>query len=145
VPMTPATGSAPSGTPEAGEQSADGAARPPVFDRAALEALRELLGDDRELLTGIVSLFVSETDERLTAIRAAAASDDGDALRSAAHALKGSAAALGAAGLAALSADLEQLGSDGRTEAARARLGELDAAFTGAREALQVEVAERVA
>ena len=53
---------------------------------------------------------------------------DAPSLVSAAHALKGSAAYLGAARVRACAADLEQLGRDGEMAGARERCAALDAA-----------------
>jgi HPt (histidine-containing phosphotransfer) domain-containing protein len=60
---------------------------PIVFDRNA--ALAKLDGD-RELFADLVCLFLEESPKELAAARAALARQDGSALSSAAHKLKGS-------------------------------------------------------
>jgi HPt (histidine-containing phosphotransfer) domain-containing protein len=64
-----------------------------LFDEAA--ALR-FAGGDRRLLKQVVALFRSDSAARLRAIERAIRRHDGEALRVAAHTLKGAVAAVGA-------------------------------------------------
>jgi len=82
------------------------------LDSLVLDELRAVLGEDFAVL---VSTFVTDSDKRLSALRAAAAAADAGKLREAAHSFKGSALNMGARQLSALCRDVE----------ARARSGEV--------------------
>ena len=117
--------------------TADGA---PPLDRSVLSQLRELGAEsDTDLVSELVTLFGVETPPLLAAIRAAVAASDGDALRRAAHTLKGTSSSLGAHGLAALSAELERLGRNGHTAQAPALLAQLEHEYERVTGALEVE------
>jgi len=66
---------------------ADGAVYAGEFD---LEAAREALGGDEQLLALIATNFVEDAPQMLRDIRAAVSASDDKRLRQAAHALKGS-------------------------------------------------------
>jgi CheY-like chemotaxis protein len=76
-----------------------------VFDR---QSARERLGGDGRLLAELIALHRAESPALQRAVRKAAAAGDHDALRRAAHALKGSLATLGAPRAHAAAAALEQ-------------------------------------
>jgi CheY-like chemotaxis protein len=79
-----------------------------IFDeRAALSHM----GGDRRLLKEIVGVFRSDYPVSLQSIERAVGQRDGDALRSAAHKLKGSIATLGAVAGCRVAAELEHMGS----------------------------------
>ncbi|MBW3557178.1 MAG: response regulator, partial [Actinobacteria bacterium] len=94
------------------------------------EILAHLIGMDEEtgftLLGEVADLLARDTPPRLAQMREAVATGAPAALRQAAHALKGSAATLGATAVAALSAQLEELGKAGQLEGASPLLDELD-------------------
>jgi PAS domain S-box-containing protein len=126
-----ATPGAPAGGPAAPASAAVQDAT--LFDEAA--ALR-FAGGDRRLLKQVVALFRSDSAARLRAIERAIRRHDGEALRVAAHTLKGAVAAVGAASGRALASSLEQMGRTGQLRAAvqtfaelRQVLIDLDAAF----------------
>ena len=103
------------------EPPVDGSARA-VWDR---EASLERTGGDAALLGELAQVFLGDLPAKLEAIEAAVAGKDAEALRGAAHSLKGAVSTFGAepARLAALA--LEELGKSGRldgAEAAAARL-----------------------
>lgn len=87
----------------------------PVFDSAAALAL---VGGKRELVVRLVDLFLEQLDASIAAIVAAVRAGDPEAQKKAAHALKGSAAVIGAKRLRELAASLEQEGRAGRCSAA---------------------------
>jgi two-component system, sensor histidine kinase and response regulator len=89
----------------------------PAFERAA--AL-ERLGGDRALLSEVIQLFLEDCPIRVAAIRAAIDLRDAEGLCSEAHALKGAASNLSAVSLFETAEILEQLGRDGRFDAADA-------------------------
>jgi HPt (histidine-containing phosphotransfer) domain-containing protein len=92
------------------------AQRPPVDH----DQLMTRLGHDAELLADVVRLFLEDCPARLAAIKAAVDDRDGPRIRSTAHALKGVAGNLSAAGLFAATQLLERLGAEGRLDAAEA-------------------------
>jgi signal transduction histidine kinase/DNA-binding response OmpR family regulator/HPt (histidine-containing phosphotransfer) domain-containing protein len=85
----------------------------PVLDQGVIASLRELGGeDDPGLFIELVNLFLSDTPERLRALSEAMERHDPTALERAAHALKSSAANLGALELSALFRDIEAAGRE---------------------------------
>ena len=96
----------------------------PSADR---EALMNRVGGDEQLFNEVVELFLVDCPIRLTAIQAAVASGNCEAIRLAAHALKGSASNVSALGLSSAARTLERLGVERRIEAAPAALRNLSA------------------
>ncbi|WP_455833650.1 response regulator [Pseudarthrobacter siccitolerans] len=102
-------------------------AAPPALDQDRIAILRELGPEDgRGLLPEAVAAFRRELPARRSALQAAVADGDGPALVQAAHALKGSAANIGAAAVAGLCAELERLGRDGTPGGGDAALRRLE-------------------
>ena len=101
------------------EQGSDGdlPTIPAAIDAAGLLAR---VGGDHDLMREVVHLFLEDCPARLAAIRAAITDGDMDALRSAAHALKGAAGTLSAAGVVEAASVLERIGAEKRREAAEA-------------------------
>ncbi|WP_374970813.1 response regulator [Terrabacter sp. BE26] len=85
-----------------------------VLDLHRLEELRDLEPGDPSLLLRFIDRFGTGARQRLEELRAAHRGDDAEAQGRVAHGLKGSAANLGAAALAAVSKQVEDLGSAGR-------------------------------
>jgi HPt (histidine-containing phosphotransfer) domain-containing protein len=86
-----------------------------LFDRRL--ALEQLDGDE-ELLQELLALFLDEAPKRLAALEAGRRLGEPDQVREAAHALKGMAAQIGAAGLKDQAASIER----------KAKAGEIDSA-----------------
>jgi two-component system sensor histidine kinase/response regulator len=82
----------------------------PAVDRLALERLRVDVGDD-DALRRIAGLFVEGLAESRDQLRQASAAGDDDAVLRAAHRLRSSSATFGAHRLAALTRELEAVGS----------------------------------
>jgi two-component system sensor histidine kinase/response regulator len=83
----------------------------PVLDPDVITSLRELGGaDDPELLAELVNLFLSDVPERMRLLSEAVEKGDPRVLEREAHALKSSAANLGALGLSALFREIESAG-----------------------------------
>ncbi len=108
-----------------------------VFDEVA--ALRRT-GGDRRLLKELVALYRADAPTTMRQIAKALAARNAEALRDAAHALKGSVATVGGASARQAAATLEDLGKTGNlngTDAAlavlRTELSKLDQAFVAAR------------
>jgi two-component system sensor histidine kinase/response regulator len=95
---------------------------PVTFDEGALRA--RLSGDD-ELITDVIRVFLEDLPMRLAAIKDAVTARNADALRTAAHALKGAAANLSAGGLFEAAHALERLGAEARMNAADAAYRQL--------------------
>jgi signal transduction histidine kinase/DNA-binding response OmpR family regulator len=96
----------------------------PVVDEA--DALK-LAGGDQALVRELAQLFLKELPGKLAELRDAAAAGDPERVRIAAHALKGSAAAVGGRAASDASSRVEHLGRSGNLEAARQSLGDLEA------------------
>jgi signal transduction histidine kinase/DNA-binding response OmpR family regulator len=72
------------------------------------------VGGDRELLAEISRLFVDDAPQHLQRIRAALDARDSEALRRAAHSLKGAAANFDAEGVVSVARTFELMGRDGK-------------------------------
>ncbi|NUP59386.1 MAG: response regulator [Pseudarthrobacter sp.] len=104
-----------------------GGIRLPVLDPDRLAVLRELGQDDGgALLRAMLEAFQRESKMRLAALNAAFPAG-GNALIQAAHALKGAAANIGAASVASICAELEELGRTGPSGGDTAMLTRLEA------------------
>jgi len=84
-----------------------------VLDTSALDDLRACDPDDTGLLAELIDNFLADTPPRLNAIRRAADAAQPQDLVHEAHALKSSAAQLGARALSATCRQLEALGREG--------------------------------
>ncbi len=104
---------------------AEAATQEPEGPPADLEALKEMVYGDDEALREIAGLFLEDVQERLEALEHALEADDLDRARREAHTLKGASGNFRAARLRDLSAELEQLARQGRSQEARARLPDL--------------------
>jgi HPt (histidine-containing phosphotransfer) domain-containing protein len=104
-----------------------------VLDVDVITALAEELGDD-SIMAEVLSAYLQELPVRRDAMIAAAMAGDADAVRSVAHTLKSSSAALGATVLSVACADIEAAARGGDLEAVAAMVGRL-AARTEAAEA----------
>ena len=85
------------------------------IDRAEL---MERLDGDRDLLADVIAIFLDDCPRRLTAIKAAVDQGNAGRIEAAAHALKGAAGNLSAAGLFDAAQTLERIGAEGRISAA---------------------------
>jgi PAS domain S-box-containing protein len=82
------------------------------------DALRHRLSGDDALMTDVIQMFLEDLPVRLAAINDAVSGRDAEALRTAAHALKGSAGNLSAGELADAAHVLERVGAESRMDAA---------------------------
>ena len=99
------------------EQMAGGApaAVPDEANTLSVDVLARV-GGDRELLAEISRLFIDDAPRHLEHIRLALEARDGDALRRAAHGLKGAAANFDADGVVSAARTLEEMGRTGAFE-----------------------------
>jgi signal transduction histidine kinase/DNA-binding response OmpR family regulator len=99
-----------------------------------LAALHAYVGGDRELLCELLTIFSEECPGHLQAIRAALEPFDAEGLARAAHTIKGSLRAIGAARAASLAERLERAGRDGdaalTTDVVSGLEGEIDGLLT---------------
>jgi HPt (histidine-containing phosphotransfer) domain-containing protein len=112
---------------------------PPIEAIFNLRAALSHMGGDRRLLKEIVGLFRSDYPASLRNIEQAVGRRDAEALRSAAHKLKGSIATLGAVAGCRAAAELEQIGASNDLSEAhtaylhlRAHIDRLNKAFVTA-------------
>jgi CheY-like chemotaxis protein len=106
----------------------------PLLDRAA--AL-ERLGGDAALLAELVSLFQQDAPRLLSDLHAALNQQDAEALRRAAHSLKGAAAYIGATAISETAYRLERLAANGQLAEASRTLQELEQALSALQAVLQ--------
>jgi signal transduction histidine kinase/DNA-binding NarL/FixJ family response regulator len=102
------------------------------------QELLKRMGGNPKMLRDVAKIFVQDTPKRMTAIRKAIARNDGEALATAAHALRGSVAMLGGTGIADGVHKIETLGRQGS-------VGEADkilASFEGKLAAFETRMAE---
>ena len=118
--------------PESGPTGVDAHAE--AFDAAALR--RRVDGNDA-ILREVIGLFLEDCPARLAAIERAIKQRDAEALRQAAHALKGSAANVSAVRLADAASVLERIGADSRLDAAVGAWQQLSVETTHAIDALR--------
>jgi CheY-like chemotaxis protein len=115
------------------------------IDYDALQRIGALgSGSSSDLLSRVVRSYLDAAPPIIDVLRRAVEREDHEAISSAAHRLKGSSAQLGVVRVAALCADLEQLGRDngngnGTGEAPAALLGQLEKEFGLAQAALEEE------
>jgi len=108
-----------------------------VLDPAVLESLRSLnQPGEPDVVQEILTLFVAEAPARLAAIAGAVEAGDAPALQRAAHALKGSAAAIGATALQRICAEVEEVARSGVMAGASAGIESI----RGANAALHAEI-----
>jgi PAS domain S-box-containing protein len=101
--------------------------------RAAVMAkLRDIVGDEPDLLREILRAYLEDAPRVFDALKAAIAARDGHAAVRAAHTLKGSSANVGAKPMIAMFRDLEEMCKLERFDAAEATLARADAIFRNA-------------
>jgi signal transduction histidine kinase/DNA-binding response OmpR family regulator len=101
------------------------------------ELLRRV-GGNLKMLRDVAKIFVQDTPKRISAIRMAIARKDGEALATAAHALRGSLAMLGGASIADGIRKIETLGRQGSV----AEAAKILESFEGTLSAFQTRMAE---
>jgi len=104
--------------------------------------LRERLQGNDELLSELVQLVIDDAPVQIQAIASAIAEHSTSKLENAAHSLKGSAASLGANGLAAIARKLEMRGRDQNLTGAEDDLRELNSEWTSLKPELLAACAE---
>jgi len=95
-----------------------------------LDALRARVDGDDQLLQEVIAMFLNDCPQRLAALQRAVEAGDADAIRVAAHAIKGAAGNLAAMPLFNAASTLERLGVESRLEPAKAAWRQLRAEAT---------------
>ncbi len=126
------------------EEATDGSASPggitDPLDQSVLEGLRELGGP--ELLTELAELFLEDVSGQLEAMREAIEGDDALSVERVAHTLKGSCENMGATRIAALCAEIEEIGGSGDLARSSESLERIRAEFDRVRPALEAELSK---
>ena len=99
------------------------------FDLALIDELRELMEGDFDTL---LSTFISDSENKLSAIANAVSADNADDLKRTAHSLKGSSSNLGAVHLSELCFELEKMGRDNCLDLASQKLEDLRTSLSDA-------------
>lgn len=92
------------------------------LDPKALAQLLDVIGGDRAAFRELVQSFLDDGPGLVNGLAAAVEANDADALRRAAHTLKGSATDFGAVALEALCREIEAIGREGEVAAAASRV-----------------------
>jgi signal transduction histidine kinase/CheY-like chemotaxis protein/HPt (histidine-containing phosphotransfer) domain-containing protein len=108
------------------------------MDELDEQELLRRVGGNPKMLRDVAKIFVQDTPKRMSAIRKAITGEDGEALATAAHALRGSVAMLGGVGIAEVIREIETLGRQGSIGEARKIL----ASFEGKLSAFESRVSE---
>jgi len=85
----------------------------PILDETVLTNLSSSVDDDRSFVLELIETFLADGPDQLTAIDAACAEDDAEALVRPAHTLKSSSATVGALRLSTTARELEMVGRAG--------------------------------
>ncbi|NNM67695.1 MAG: response regulator [Spirochaetales bacterium] len=109
---------------------------PTVFDPAALDNLKELVGHNQANFLSLVESFLSETPGLLREVHTAYATKNPEALQRAAHTLKSTSRDFGALALSELSRQIEQLVKDGQFDQTSLGISQLNKSFDRAKEML---------
>jgi HPt (histidine-containing phosphotransfer) domain-containing protein len=119
--------------------SADDAASVAV-DLAALHSLEEAqIKGEPDLIVELINLFIEDAPQKLNALRNGFDEGDGQAVRHAAHNLKGSSASMGALRMASVCGELEEACGREALEGVGVLLGLLSAEYGRVRRVLEEE------
>jgi signal transduction histidine kinase/CheY-like chemotaxis protein len=122
------------------EQGGDGeGVQAAVAERVTFDegALLQRVSGDHDLMTDVIRLFLEDLPIRLAAINDAVTGRNAEALRTAAHALKGAAGNLSAGGLFDAAGVLERIGAESHMDAAEAAWRQLSVEATNVIEVLR--------
>ncbi|HED66668.1 MAG TPA: response regulator, partial [Planctomycetes bacterium] len=112
-----------------------------VLDMETIQSLRDLSGDDEpSLFEELVQIFLEDTPIRMADLEKAFEGADPDSLSGAAHALKSSAANLGALRLAEMFKKLEAAGREKQLESVESLIQNVRSEYQRVQEALEEEI-----
>ncbi|MCK5544075.1 MAG: response regulator [Desulfobulbaceae bacterium] len=117
----------------------------PVLEQEILERIRVLQRPGKPNVLGkIINLYLENSSGLITTVLKSVEQGDGAALCEAAHSLKSSSANLGAVSMAAVCKKLEDMGREGRTDAAKALIGRIESEYKSVSAALVDELDRQV-
>lgn len=98
-----------------------------IIDHSILDSYRPLQGEGQpDIVTEFIDVYLEDLPARMDRLRAAVTAAKVQEVRSAAHAIKGSAGSVGAVLVAALCAQLEENARAGTTDGADGLLGRVE-------------------
>jgi len=112
-----------------------------TLQREALDAIRELAGDNTDLLQQIVALYLDSTPGLLEQMKSGFANGDLTTIRNAAHTLKSSSANLGATELSKMCSQLEAAARAGAIGPETPSAQAIESEYEGVKSALLAEIA----
>jgi HPt (histidine-containing phosphotransfer) domain-containing protein len=107
------------------------------LNTAAVQALRESIGDDPEFLAELVGTFLEDSPAQLAELRAATARGSADDVRRGAHTLKSNGATFGIVRLTDICRELEGRAGEGNLDGAEELVTAVAEALADARPALE--------
>ena len=113
----------------------------PLLEQETLERIRSLQRPGKpNVLAKIINLYLQNSPGLMKIVHESMEQGDGVALCEATHALKSSSANLGAIRMATVCKNLENMGREGRIDAAKALIGRLESEYKSASSALADEL-----
>ncbi|MBN1303744.1 MAG: Hpt domain-containing protein [Anaerolineales bacterium] len=111
------------------------------LDTTALDVYREMLGEEAEaFVKDLVNTYIKSTTKLLEYAQSALQQDDVETFTRTAHTIKSSSAALGAAALSQIAAELEMAGRTGDISQVQPEYKRLKAEFIKVRQALTLMI-----
>jgi HPt (histidine-containing phosphotransfer) domain-containing protein len=112
------------------------------LDENVLAALRQLQDSgESSIFEELIGLYLEDTPTRLVALREAVEARRADTVKTIAHTLKGSSGSMGAQGMSAICAELEDVDASGDLSKVPRLLERLEEEFGRVRAALETELA----
>ncbi len=108
-----------------------------IIDRAALNRMWELVGNDRDMFAEMLNAFFEDAPGFIVELRAALEQGCTERVRITAHSFKSNSASFGALALAEQCRALEALAKSGNCEGAAERIAEIEREYGRARDALE--------
>jgi PAS domain S-box-containing protein len=106
----------------------------PIFDK---DGLNDRLMGDQHLIEEILSIFFEDTPRRIETLKACAAAGNATSARDQAHAIKGAAASVGGEALRAVAFEMEKAGRAGDVEKVKAIMPLLERGFEQLKQAVR--------
>lgn len=112
-----------------------------MIDPRALQELENMLGNAAsEVLVEVIDSYLENTPKLIDTIRIAVLCGDATSLQQAAHTLKSSSAALGAACLSQICQELEVIGRAGTVAGRAEEVSQLEVEYESVKTALQAKI-----
>ncbi len=111
----------------------------PAIDAETFQALKDMIGDDEEILAEFIDNYLEDAPQRLLAIHQAIDNKDAAELYSFAHALKSLSVTIGAMSVAELCKELEAIGNAGNTVGASTLASQIETEYQRVEVALHLQ------